>query len=55
LKALGVKMAQENFILTESQLAALERVKEKKEACGENRDRASRVSGSAEYLLCRKY
>ena len=35
LKALEVKMAQENFILTDSQLAALERAKEEKEAHGE--------------------
>ncbi|MDR0286313.1 MAG: IS481 family transposase [Clostridiales bacterium] len=35
LKALESKMAQENFILTESQLAAMERAKEEKEAYGE--------------------
>jgi len=35
LKALESKMAQENLILTESQLAALERSKEEKEAHGE--------------------
>ena len=35
LKALEAKMAQENFILTESQLIALERSKEEKEAHGE--------------------
>jgi hypothetical protein len=35
LKALESKMAQENFILTESQLAAMERAKGEKEAHGE--------------------
>jgi hypothetical protein len=35
LRALETKMAQEQFILTESQLAALDRVKEEKEAHGE--------------------
>jgi hypothetical protein len=35
LKALETKMAQENFILTESQLAAMERAKEEKEAHGQ--------------------
>ena len=35
LKALEVKAAKENFILTESQLAALEKAKEEKQAYGE--------------------
>lgn len=35
LKALEAKAAQDNLILTEDQLAALERAREEKEACGE--------------------
>jgi hypothetical protein len=35
LKALEAEMAQENLILTDSQLAALELAKEEKEARGE--------------------
>jgi hypothetical protein len=35
LVALEKKMAEENLILTESQLKALEKAQEEKEACGE--------------------
>jgi hypothetical protein len=55
LKALEAKVAQEGGILTEAQLIALERKKEKKESMGGNRNRASGLPGRSGYLLRRQH
>ena len=51
LKALEAKVAQEQLILTEDQLQALEKAK-KKGSPRRNRDGASRLFRGAGYLLC---
>jgi hypothetical protein len=52
LKALEAKAAQENLILTEEQVRALEKAKDEKESYGEIERPPSRLSGSPGYLLC---
>jgi hypothetical protein len=52
LKALEAKMAQERFILTESQLAALEKAKAEKEVQGEFETECPRLLQRAGHLLC---
>ena len=52
LKALEAKAAQENLILTEEQVRALEKAKDEKESRGEIERPSSRLSGSPGYLLC---
>jgi len=55
LKALEAKMAQERLILTEAQLAALEKAKTEKEAHGEFEKRTSRLLRRPGHLLCRQH
>jgi hypothetical protein len=53
LKALEAKMAQERFILTESQVAALEKAKADKEAHGEFETECPGYSGLSGILCAR--
>src|SRR3981081_1620795 len=53
LKALEPKMAQEGILLTESQIAALEKAKADKEAHGEFESECPGYLRGAGYLLCR--
>lgn len=55
LKALESKVAQEGLIITESQVAALEKAKEEKVSSRGDRDPSSRLSRRSGHLLCRPY
>ena len=53
LKALEAKAAQEGMVLTEAQIAALEKAKADKEAHGEFEKRMPWLLRRAGYVLCR--
>jgi len=53
LKALEAKSAQEGLVLTEAQVAALEKAKTDKEAHGEFESECPGYCGAAGHLLCR--
>ena len=55
LLGLETKVKEEGIILTESQVAALERKKEEKGELWRDRDDASRVSRLPGYVLCGQY
>jgi hypothetical protein len=55
LKAIEVKVAEEGIILTESQVAVLERKKHDDEACGEIETTHPGYLGSQDTLLCRYF
>jgi hypothetical protein len=55
LKALEARVAQDGLILTEAQMMAIERKKEKREAHGEIETEHPGSSGFTGYLLCRNH
>src|SRR5215204_4217256 len=55
LKALEAKIAQEGLVLTDSQLAALEKAKSEKEAHGEFESECPGYCGAQGHLLCRHH
>jgi hypothetical protein len=52
LKALEAKVAQDGLILTEAQVAALERKKEEEQSKGEIETHHRRLSWCTGYILC---
>lgn len=52
LKALEAKVAQDSFILTDAQVAALEKKKEDEQGKGEIETHHRRLFGCSGYLLC---
>jgi hypothetical protein len=55
LKTLSVKVAQEGIILSEEQVAALEKAKSEKEAYGEIETHHQGYLGAQDTYLCRTY
>ena len=53
LKALEEKVAREGIILTDAQIAALEKKKQDDEVAGRDRNSPSWLSGIAGHFLCR--